>query len=235
MSKDAWFLEEEEDADDKDGRRGAAGRRQDPSQQQQQQAQRLNDESSASLKRSLAIAHQTNAVAADTMVELDKQGRQIENMERDMELIEDNNRQADRHLRGLKTIFGSIANKFSKNKSFRDESQVQPRQTPETVRNQQVASRSAPTAASSHGAAGAPSYDGLSGNDPETQRMRQQVAEQDRDLDELSGALGQMMNIATDMNREITDQNRRLEGVSNKVDESNRHIEKNNRQVKRML
>ena len=180
------------------------------------------------------MAHQTNQVAADTMVELDKQGRQIENMERDLELIEDNNRQADRHLRGLKTIFGSIANKFSKNKSYREESEVVPRQTPETVRNQQVASRAA-SGQAVNSMQSAPSYDGLSGNDPETERMRQQMREQDRDLDELSAALGQMNYMATDMNREINDQNRRLEGVSRNVDEQNRHIEKNNRRVKNML
>merc|ERR1711991_408717 len=68
----------------------------------QTEAQRLNDQSSASIKRSLAIAHQTNEIAADTMIELDRQGRQIENMERDIEIIEDNNKRADRQLRGLR-------------------------------------------------------------------------------------------------------------------------------------
>ncbi len=105
------------------------------------------------MKRSLAMAHQTNQVAADTMIELDKQGRQIEKMERDVEIIEDNNKQAERHIRGLKTIFGSIANKFSKNKSYREESQVEPRAVPETVKNQSVQSRSAtkPSPTSSKG------------------------------------------------------------------------------------
>jgi hypothetical protein len=112
------------------------------------------------------MAHQTNQVAADTMIELDKQGRQIEKMERDVEIIEDNNRQAERHLRGLKTIFGSIANKFSKNKSYREESQVEARAVPETVKNQTVSSRSASNTNTSNGSKGQiKSSDLLTGND----------------------------------------------------------------------
>ncbi len=196
----------------------------------------MNDESSASIKRSLAMAHQTNQVAADTMLELDKQGRQIERMERDVETIEDNNRQAERHLRGLKTIFGSIANKFSKNKSYREESAVAPRSTPETVKQQAVMSRSASAPASGGAKSGqAKSSQMLQGDDGETQQMRKQMDEQDEDLDELSGALHNMMNMATDMNREITDQNGRLEKVSVGVDKQNKTIEKNNRIVKKML
>ncbi len=199
-------------------------------------AREVNDESSASIKRSLAMAHQTNQVAADTMLELDKQGRQIERMERDVETIEDNNRQAERHLRGLKTIFGSIANKFSKNKSYREESIVVPRGTTDTVKQQGVASRSASAPASSGGKSGqVKGSQLLQGEDEETQQMRRQMDEQDEDLDQLSGALHNMMNMATDMNREITDQNGRLEKVSAGVDKQNKTIEKHNRQVKKML
>ena len=79
---------------------------------------------------------------SDTIIELDKQGRKIEKMERDMETVEDNNKQAEvwvfcfcearaqlrvrmqRHVRGLKSVFGRIANKFSKNDSIREESKV---------------------------------------------------------------------------------------------------------------
>ena len=180
------------------------------------------------------MAHQTNQVAADTMVELDKQGRQIEHMERDLEVIEDNNKQSERHLRGLKSIFGTIGNKFSKNKSYREESKVVPRQTAESVRNQQVSSRAA-SGQAVNSMQSADSYDGLQGNDAETNRMRNQMKEQDNDLDQLSAALGQMNYMATDMNREIVDQNRRLEGVGSKVDHENKVIEKHNRQVKNML
>jgi chromosome segregation ATPase len=199
----------------------------------------VNDESSASIKRSLAMVHQTNQVGADTMLELDKQGRQIEKMERDVETIEDNNKQAERHIRGLRTIFGSIANKFSKNKSYREETEVVPRETPQTVKNQAVASRSvsspAGTTTTTTKNQGVKSSQLLQGNDAETERMRQQMDEQDADLDELSGALHNMMGMATDMNREITDQNQRLEKVSAGVDKQNKTIEKNNRAVKKML
>ncbi len=182
------------------------------------------------------MAHQTNQVGADTMLELDKQGRQIEKMERDIETIEDNNKQAERHIRGLRTIFGSIANKFSKNKSYREDSEVVPRETPQTVKNQTVASRSAGApAAVAKPSQGVKSSQLLQGNDAETERMRKQMDEQDADLDELSGALHSMMNMATDMNREITDQNQRLEKVSAGVDKQNKTIEKNSRAVKKML
>jgi chromosome segregation ATPase len=184
------------------------------------------------------MVHQTNQVGADTMLELDKQGRQIEKMERDIETIEDNNKQAERHIRGLRTIFGSIANKFSKNKSYREETEVVARETPQTVKNQAVASRSVSSPAATTSTTknqGVKSSQLLQGNDAETERMRQQMDEQDADLDELSGALHNMMGMATDMNREITDQNQRLEKVSAGVDKQNKTIEKNNRSVKKML
>ena len=75
----------------------------------------------------------------------------------------------------------------------------------------------------------------LQGNDEETERMRQQIREQDDGLDEISAGLANMMNIAQDMNTEITDQNRRLEKVSVEVDKSNAKTEKTNRRIRNMI
>lgn len=173
------------------------------------------------------------------MRELDRQGQQIEGMERDLEKIEDNQKQSERHLRGLKSIFGTLANKFSKNNSYRQESEVVPRATPETVkkaqRDEATASSSQLATKKNSGQKGFSSADLIQGKDEESERMRRQMREQDDDLDELQGALGNMMAIAQDMGKELEDQNKRLDKVSKKADEQNVRMEKNNRQVKKML
>ena len=92
-----------------------------PPKVQLSEAERMNQETTASLFRSIRMAEQADAVGADTLVELDEQGRKIERVERQGEGIEDNLKQGRRHLRGLKSVFGSVANKFSKNKSYRFE------------------------------------------------------------------------------------------------------------------
>ena len=68
-------------------------------------AERINQETTKSIQRSLQSIERSKAQATDTMQELDKQGKQIEGMERDLETIEDNTKQANRHLRGLKSIW----------------------------------------------------------------------------------------------------------------------------------
>lgn len=185
-----WFLEDEEKraAPVSAAPSGAAG----STQAYRSEAARVNDESSASLQRSLAMVHQTNAVAEDTIIELDKQGRKIEKMERDMEIIEDNNKQAERHVRGLKSVFGRIANKFSKNTSYREESEVEPRQSTESAKQINLQSRTQLQPGTS--AAGGSSADLLQGDDPETMRLKQQMKQQNQDLDEIhSGARARVL------------------------------------------
>ncbi len=45
------------------------------------------------------VSWTVNTSLVDTIIELDKQGRKIEKMERDMEIVEDNNKQAE--VRGI--------------------------------------------------------------------------------------------------------------------------------------
>lgn len=229
-----WFLEEEEEEERKRAAASRAASTGKPLSDPKLEAQRLNDESSASLQRSLAMVHQSEAIAEDTIIELDKQGRQIERMERDMETVEDNNRQADRHVRSLKSVFGRIANKFSKNTSYREESEVKPREATASAlaakggSSQRNLSTPAVTTAPSNAEL-------IQGNGAEEERLRQQIRQQDQDLDQIGAALGRMHNMALDMNVEIKDQNQRLDGLSNKVVQENRHLEDNSRKVKKML
>lgn len=181
--------------------------------------------------------HQTNQIAEDTIIELDKQGRKIEKMERDMEIVEDNTNQAERHVRGLKSVFGRIANKFSKNDSYREQSQVEPRQTTESMKNIQAGTsgRNQSNVTVLNDGPKTSSADLIQGDGAEEQRLKQQLREQDADLDEIQGALGRMHGMALDMNVEINDQNRRLDSLHNRVQTSNVRIEKNSREVKKMI
>lgn len=154
-----------------------------------------------------------------------------------METVEDNTNQAERHVRGLKSVFGRIANKFSKNESYREESKVEPRKTTDTAkkldagigggaRNAQVAQQDAGPKTSS--------ADLIQGDGEEERRLKAQLQEQDDDLEAIQGGLQRLHGMALDMNVEINDQNQRLDSLHGRVQASNVRIEKNSREVKKM-
>jgi vacuolar-type H+-ATPase subunit I/STV1 len=167
--------------------------------------ERLNEESSQSLRTSLKVAYQSIDTGTEIMSELDKQSNQISKVERDVEFIEENNKKAAYHIRSLKSVFGTMLNKVlgyqyinvvehSDDKSVASDGTTLPYQT-----------------------------------------SISELTSQEKDLDELHNALNHMCNMGMAMNTELDSQNQRLSKLSVNVDDQNEFIQKNNADIKELL
>jgi hypothetical protein len=72
----------------------------------------LEKDTSESLKRTLVDANKTYNIGVEIMTELDSQKSQILNMEKNIEMLDNNNTRATRLLNSIRNIFGSITNKI---------------------------------------------------------------------------------------------------------------------------
>lgn len=192
---------------------------------------RFNDESKTSLKNSLVQLNQSKEIGIATFEELEKQGEKIKKAEHDIETIEQHNKQAEKHLRGIRSIFGSIINRFTTtNYSEDDENRdsqsisIQTNTTTDTKFNNISPSNNSFSDA-----------DLIQGYDVDSEILREQIHEQDEMLDEISSVLHQLNSMAKDMNTEILHQYERLENLSENVDKQNRTINKHNKEIHKLL
>lgn len=201
--------------------------------------QEIVEETNESLRTSIMIAHQTNQLAADTMLELHSQGDQISNMERDLEQIEENNKKADRHIRGIRSFFGSLVNRFSSPSLISPplvETHQKPPQPPSV---QPISQHSMPilhdASNNSFNNSSNNSFNPFDSNYIDANSYEDTMRQQDKNLDELLNALVHMNNAAQSMNIEITDQNQRLDKVAEKTQKQNAEIQKHNFQINKLL
>jgi len=173
---------------------------------------RLNEESSQSLKTSLKVAYQSIDVGNEIMTELDKQSNQITNIERDIEIIEENNKKASYHIRSLKSVFGTMLNKVL---GYQYINIVEHTDEYKSVLGETHKE-----------------------NDKTSERTHQDVrveSSQEKDLDELHNALSHMCNMGIAMNTELDSQNQRLSKMSVNVDDQNKFIQRNNVDINELL
>ena len=72
-----------------------------------------------SAKTSLKLAEQMRDINVNTLGALKDQGKQIDGMQNDMDSFHNNMRQSERKLRGIESVFGSVANKITSSHNSR--------------------------------------------------------------------------------------------------------------------
>lgn len=81
-------------------------------QRQQNEASRFSDETLNTTAKILSVTNQTKTMASDTLQELKKQGRQLGNIQGDMDDIRQEQAIGKRHLNTLSNFFSSLFNLF---------------------------------------------------------------------------------------------------------------------------
>ena len=79
-------------------------------QQQDYHRQRMVESSN----RSLALIYESQDIASNTAADLAKQGEQLKRTERNLDKMEGDLQQSDRHITSLKSIWGTMTNYFRK-------------------------------------------------------------------------------------------------------------------------
>lgn len=194
-----------------------------------------------STHRSLGLLEDTERVGIATAEELARQREQLEQTSERLDNINATLRFSQKHLNGLKSMFGGLKNYLSSNgKEY----------TPKNLSSSPSGSKlsdtsSQPTTIRTATGGSSDPYE----NHP-VNRLRQDVSEQrqpvagssqqfqqrlDENLEGMVGSLSRLKNLALDLNQEIDSQNDLLDQITNKVEDADLTVAKQNNQMHKLL
>jgi len=178
----------------------------------------------------------TRSIGSETLQVLDQQSEQLARIHGEADKIEENLNFADRTIRGMESIWGSVKNMMAKPASSIKTSVT------EAMRLEKASSASAGGGSKSQAAAG-----GGGGAAGRQQQQKKEYAddwqgklhkmedEQDKDLDHLGNLVGQLKNMGTDMGASLQSQTKSIERLSDRTDSIDARLGKSNMRIGRML
>lgn len=237
-------LFEDDDIDDetflKNSRRGTNPFADDDRQLQMQKVQEIENRTLASSNRSLGLLYETEQVGIATAEELARQREQLENTNRNLDDINQRLRFSQKHLNGIKSIFGGLKNYISGQKDMQPSvpSASSSQLRKDSIGSNQPISPTSPT--------GSSSYDSQQNNftsnnfnsfddqlqAPGPTNFKEQL---NRNLDEMAGNLSRLKGLALDLNTEIDDHNDLIDNITNKVENVDSKIIKQNKEINQLL
>ncbi|XP_055715142.1 synaptosomal-associated protein 29 [Phlebotomus papatasi] len=199
----------------------------------------IEDRTLLSSERSLGLLYETEQVGMATAEELSRQREQLENTSKQLDDINSTLRFSQRHLTGLKSVFGGLKNYLTRQKEFTPRMSASPSGSniPETASYQeQPKSQMSPEERYenhpvSRLRSDAPSYaqqQTIPGPAAFNARLEQ-------NLDSMVGSLSRLKGLAIDLNQEIDSQNDLIDNITNKVEDTDMKIGKQNRDMYKLL
>ena len=190
----------------------------------QERMDRLEQDAVESSRRSVRVLDETLRVGVDTVVELDRQGEQLNRVDRRLDDIDADLVQSKRHLRQIRSVFGGIVNWFSNDKPVLTATPDSTRGTGQAIddsrrlreevdarRAERSSSRSAGPRSSASG-----------------RQMTAQTAysrEVDANVEQMSAGLSRLTDLALDMNEELARQNHQIAGMTGRVSKLDSEVE----------
>ncbi|XP_068146265.1 synaptosomal-associated protein 29 [Drosophila tropicalis] len=201
-----------------------------------------------STNKSLGLLYETEEVGKATAVELAKQREQLEKTSQHLDEIQSTLRFSQRHLNGLKSVFGGLKNYLSGNRDQPPTATASPTgsQTSSQEANSNIASGSSRPAPQSQATSAAQRYDNhpvsrlrseasSSSASMQQQRGNPFQAQIDSNLDEMCDNLSRLKFLATDLGTEIESQNDLLDNMNYKIEDVDLKMTKQNKEIKKML
>ena len=205
-----------------------------------------------SSKHSIQLLQESERVGVATAEELAQQGEQLLRIEATLDGIDSTLQTSERHIRGIKSVFGGIRNKFSRKK---DSVSSALKGSPQlTEPNKYLQSRSEDCLATSpyetlrsKSSCGIQSHrDELFGNKSPSQersRSKSQLEDNSDDVDKalsenldiMSNRLHNLKNLGLGLNKEIEKQNDTLDRLASKTTSTDAKVKKQNLNMKRIL
>mmetsp|Transcript_58350 Transcript_58350/g.143141 ORF Transcript_58350/g.143141 Transcript_58350/m.143141 type:complete len:225 (+) Transcript_58350:117-791(+) len=192
-------------------------------------------QNSEKIRQMVRETEQTRQIGAETLTVLDQQTEQLKRIHGDVDKIEENLNFADRTIRGMESIWGSVRNMVARPvsavKTSVTESIKLDKATARTPAGAAAQRAPVPAAASRPAAA---AQQKTYGEDWQG-KLHKLEDEQDKDLDTLSGLVGQLKSMGTDMGVALKGQTQSIERLSDRTDTVDARLAKTNLKVKRML
>lgn len=206
---------------------------------EQLQAKKLEIEQRtlSSTNRSLGLLHETEQCGIATAEELAKQREQLENTNRQLDEINTTLRFSQKHLNGLKSVFGGLKNYLSGQKN----------QPPPPTASGRGGGATSP-GASSNGMAQSSTDNSYEGHP--VSRLRGDVQQQFEEpsqsgnnfehqlvnnLDLMAGSISRLKGLAIDLNTDIDTQNELIDTITNKVEDVDLKIQRQNRDMNKLM
>lgn len=177
---------------------------------------------------------ETKAVGAETLNELDKQSEQLKRVHGEVDKIENNLNVADRTIRGMESVWGSIRNMWSKSTSTgRPQSAAEAQRLDRAVAHRQTGKGN--DGIREEKTSRVESKPIKEYGDDWREKQRKLEDQQDEDLDQISKAVKELKSMSLDMGYTLDAQTKSIEKLSDRTDAVDARLAKSNIRVKRML
>lgn len=210
----------------------------------QQKRKEIEDRTLQASNRSLGLLYETEEVGKATASELVKQREQLEKTSRQLEEINSTLRFSQRHLNGLKSVFGGLKNYLSGNRD-----NMSPRITSSPSGSHLAGSEDIPSSSAPM------SPDDVFDSHPinrirsdnihpgqqhhQQQRLMSDKATFDKrlesNLESMCDSLSRLKGLATDMRGEIESQNDLLDNMNYKIEDVDMKMSKQNKEINKLL
>ncbi|XP_070500124.1 synaptosomal-associated protein 29 [Chironomus tepperi] len=195
----------------------------------EQKRKEIENRTLDSSQRSIGLLRETEQVGIATAQELLKQREQLENTRDQLDTINTSLKFSQRHLTGIKSMFGGLKNYLSGKSEFEPS-----KMSPSSSNSSSIASPTADERYSQHPTT-------RLRNDPQMQQKQQMAGnvnfnqQLDRNLDEMCDSLSRLKGLAIDLNGEIDSQNDLIDQITDKTEDVDIKIGKQNQQMFKIL
>uniref|UniRef100_A0A1I8P4H6 t-SNARE coiled-coil homology domain-containing protein n=1 Tax=Stomoxys calcitrans TaxID=35570 RepID=A0A1I8P4H6_STOCA len=210
----------------------------------EQKRREIEERTLESTQRSLGLLYDSEQVGTSTAVELAKQREQLERTNRNLDDINASLRYSQKHLNGIKSVFGSIRNYFSGS-----------RETPNTVSERKLSSDSHSSQPADRAKIDGPSVasstiryeqhpisrlrdDVRSQQNNQTQntaRSNQFETQLETNLNDMCDNLSRLKNLASELGTEIETQNELLDNMNYKIEDVDMKLSRQNKDISKLL
>ncbi|XP_013125543.1 synaptosome associated protein 23.1 isoform X1 [Oreochromis niloticus] len=202
-------------------------------------ANQVTDESLESTRRMLQMAEESKQTGVNTVVMLDQQGEQLSRVERGMDQINQDMRQAEKNLTDLSKCCGICVCPCDRVSSIENDSRY--KRTWGTGGTEGENDADGPKVVSTqpsgvrNGQAAQVNAAGPSG--PYIQRITNDAREDEMEenLEAVGSIIGNLKNLAVDMGSEIDKQNKQIDRINDKADMNKLRIDEANQRANKLI
>lgn len=206
-----------------------------------QKRKEVEDRTLASSERGLGLLYESEKVGSATAVELTRQKEQLLNTESKLDEINSSLRQSERHLQGIRSVFGSIRNYFSGHSNTASTTGTTNNSPAPTSTNRNIGPGPGQSSYNDFNNRVSQSHNNISGmtSAPTQNRsgsVTNAVDEQlDRNLDDMASSLARLKGLAQGLNTELDEHNDILGRVADKTDVVGFKVDKQNKDMGKIL
>ncbi|CAO1340351.1 unnamed protein product [Diamesa serratosioi] len=198
-----------------------------------QKRKEIENRTLASSQRSVGLLRETENVGIATAQELHHQRQQLEKTQSNLDDINSTLRFSQKHLNGLKSVFGGLKNYLSGKNDYGSKL-TSP--TEGKISEESSSSIGSPTDQSRENQYESHPTTRLRNDLDQQQAMNGGFNEQlDRNLDDMADSLSRLRGLAIDLDQEITSQNFLIDDISNKTEDVDLKIGKQNKDMHKIL